>query len=277
MTHSAFPTQELLEVAQSMYDFEAGASRPNTGTGSRREGHKFEALGGDLWDALAEYVSGRREATRTRLRGPSNSAWNRLDVGSRTLYLPSRFDAKRLVLSADSRWLSRRYAVENLIAAFPGAQQAVDRYSPDAGPYSGESYPGMWEKRETKFDGAIILVEDGVLREKILLEYKTAKSSKAGISLEGNVHERLSFQILQYLEVACRYSACSFTIMVNGAFTKYRNKYHPNFHIQADRLRVFRWFEMEYLSTVAEYGRFVSGLCDWLLYGRPRRDLEGCR
>lgn len=270
MTGLVFPTQKLLDAAQSMYDFEAAASRRNTGTGSRREGERFEELVGDLWDALAEHASEKPQAVRTRVRGPSNSSWTRLDAGPRTLYLPSRSAAAQAAPSADSRWLDLKYSVADLIAAFPGTQQAVGRYSPDAGPFSGESYPEIYDNRQTRFDGAIILVEKDVLREKILLEYKTAKSSR-GTSVDGNAHERLSFQILQYLEVACRYSACSLVVIANGAFTKYRNKYHPNFHVQADRLSVFRWFDMEYLATVSEYARFVAGLCDWLFSSRPGR------
>lgn len=65
MTGSVFPTQRLLDVAQLMYDFEAPPSRRNTGTGSRREGEKFEELVGDLWDALADYAaSGHRSLGR---------------------------------------------------------------------------------------------------------------------------------------------------------------------------------------------------------------------
>lgn len=177
---------------------------------------------------------------------------------------------------ADARRLDLSYSVGNLIAAFPGTRQAIGRYSPDTGPFSGESYPRIYENRTTRFDGAVVLVENDVLREKILLEYKTAKSSQ-GISIDGNVHERLSFQILQYLEVASRYSACSLAVMANGAFARYHNKYHPNLHVQADRLSVFRWFDMEYLATVSEYGRFVAGLRDWLLASRPRKAPVECR
>ena len=187
------------------------------------------------------------------------------------MYLPAHPGASApSVPSEDSRWLNLRYAVSDLIATFPGTEEAVSRYSPDTGPFSDEAYPAIYEKRKTAFDGAIVLVEQDVLREKILLEYKTAKSTK-GHAIDGNAHERLSFQILQYLEVATRYSACSFAVIVNGAFTKYRNKYHANFHVQADRLRVFRWFDMEYLATVSEYARLVDGLCEWLFVGRCRK------
>ncbi|MGC9360482.1 MAG: hypothetical protein ACP5G7_08945 [Anaerolineae bacterium] len=104
------------------------------------------------------------------------------------------------------------------------------------------------------------------------MEYKTAKSSK-GISLDGNAHERLSFQILQYLEIATRYPRCSLVVIANGAFAFYRNKYHVSFRTQADRLSNFCWFEMLRLCTQAEYLRFVKGLAMQLL--ADQTEIEG--
>lgn len=102
------------------------------------------------------------------------------------------------------------------------------------------------------------------------MEYKTAKSS-AGRQIDGNAHERLSFQIMQYLEVATRYTRCSFVVRTTGAFDRYRNKYHVNFHVQADRLSNFAWFEMAHASSATECARIVAGLAGWLLRGEPRR------
>lgn len=42
------------------------------------------------------------------------------------------------------------------------------------------------------------------------------------------------------------------------------NKYHVNFHIQADRLSNFTWFRMEYLCEVPKYARFVHRLVRWI-------------
>jgi hypothetical protein len=58
--------------------------------------------------------------------------------------------------------------------------------------------------------------------------------------------------------------------MANGAYARYRNKYHVNFHVQADRLTNFGWFSMEHACTVAEYTRFLSSLLSWLFDGTPR-------
>lgn len=101
-----------------------------------------------------------------------------------------------------------------------------------------------------------------------MLEYKTAKSS-AGRQIDGNA-VRPSFQIMQYLEVATRYTKCGLMVMANGAFVRYRNKYHVNFHVQADRLENFAWFSMEHACTTTEYTRFLSGLLSRQFEGTPR-------
>lgn len=113
------------------------------------------------------------------------------------------------------------------------------------------------------------------MREKILLEYKTAKSSK-GRQIDGNAHERLSFQIMQYLEVATRYTKCSLMVLANGAFIRYRNKYHVSFHVQAERLKNFAWFSMEHACTAPEYTCFLTGLLAWLFDGTTQ-EREGTR
>ncbi len=163
-------------------------------------------------------------------------------------------------------WLRLVFPVSDLVDAFPGTREAVERYSPPHGPYAGDRYPEMYSGLTTAFDDTILMVEDGVLCEKMLLEYKTCKSSK-GNCVDGNAHERLSFQIMQYLEAATRYMKCSLVVMANGAFTRYRNKYHVNFNIQADRLQNFAWFSMQYLCTQDKYLRFADELTGWLARG----------
>lgn len=128
----------------------------------------------------------------------------------------------------------------------------------------------MYSGLTTKFDDTIVLEEAGVLREKLLLEYKTAKSSK-GTQIDGNAHERLSFQVMQYLEVATRYTKCSLIVITNGVYVRYRNKYHVNFHVQADRLSNFAWFAMDHACTQPEYLGLADSLTQWLFTGRPRR------
>lgn len=121
----------------------------------------------------------------------------------------------------------------------------------------------MFDGLKTKFDDTVLLEESDVLKHKFLFEYKTAKSTR-GQQIDGNAHERLSFQIMQYLEVATRYPQCSLVVLANGAFARYRNKYHVSFKVQADRLRCFKWFEMQHLCTSTEYARLVRRLLDWI-------------
>lgn len=257
-------------LARSMEDFEATESVANTGTGSRREGEGFERLVGDFWEAVRE-AAVTAGASCTFVAGVGNHRWAKLTREGRALYLPN--NPHRPVSDPNAqptRWLEVAFNVSELIASFPGEAEAIRRYAPDIGQYAGSDYPAMYSGLSTKFDDTVVLEEGNALKEKILLEYKTAKSSKHR-QLDGNAHERLSFQIMQYLEVATRYSRCTLMVMANGAFAKYRNKYHPNFHVQADRLRTFAWFTMDHICTMRDYSDFVAGLLGWLHAGTDRR------
>ena len=266
--------QRVQDLAERMETFEAEASRANTGTGSRREGAGFERLLGELWEGvrLAAVEDG---ATCTFVRGAGKRRWAKLTNETRSLYLPNNPETP--LSNPDhqpSRWLEVDFDVTELVAAFPGLAEAVLRYAPQGGPFTGDNYPRMFEGLSTRFDDTAVLEDGGVLIEKILFEYKTGKSSK-GVRLDANVHERLSFQVMQYLEVATRYPACSLVVFANGAYSRYRNKYHVNFRVQADRLRCFKWFDMQDASTAAEYLAVVRGLTSWLKTGQDRRFAAG--
>lgn len=260
---------EIKRICGRMEAFEASGSVANTGTGARREGEDFERLIASLWLAfrcVAE--SGGARATVVSGAGPRRYA--KLTVEGRSIFAPTSNSHGVTDPSAEqSRWLEVVFGVSDLVAAFPTHAEAIRKYAPQAGSYAGAAYPTIYNGLKTKFDDTVVLVDRGVLREKILLEYKTAKSS-AGRQIDGNAHERLSFQIMQYLEVATRYTSCSLMVIANGAFIRYRNKYHVNFHVQADRLANFGWFSMEHACTVTEYERFLKGLLSWLFESKPR-------
>jgi len=255
----------LEELARELEEFEASESVASTGTGTRREGAKFEGLMADFWDEVALLLASNG-ATATSVRGPGSRDYVAIEMSGRVVVLPSTTTAVGRGHIA-TRWLDLTYKVEDLIAAFPGTPDAIERYSPDGGPFADSNYPRMFKNLSTKFDDAILLIEDGVLREKKLLEYKTAKSSR-GTAIDGNAHERLSFQIMQYLEIATRYPKCSLIVIANGAFARYKNKYHVNFHVQADRLSAFSWFEMTHACEATEYLQLVQSLIDWLFETR---------
>jgi hypothetical protein len=252
-----------------MEDFEASESVSRTGTGSRREGEQFERLVAQLWRTFRDQAH-QHGADIAVVPGSGSRRYARLAHRGRILFVPALpSDPLSATDSEATRWLDVVFGVADLIDQFPTKATAVRDYAPETGPYSGASYPDLYSGLSTRFDDTVVLVDQGVLREKILLEYKTAKSS-AGRQIDGNAHERLSFQIMQYLEVATRYTRCSLVVLANGAFIRYRNKYHVNFHVQADRLANFAWFSMEHACTEPEYARFLSGLMYWLFDGRQR-------
>jgi hypothetical protein len=254
---------EMMRLAKALEDFEASQSIANTGTGSRREGEHFEHLLGELWSSV-EKMAQTVGASSTPLRGAGTKNYVVLAKNGRELVLPAhRSSLAGAKPNPASRWLDVTFSVDQMIDAYPGRQDAVNRYAPSGGPFSGSAYPDMFSGLKTKFDDTVLLVDRGVLIEKVLLEYKTAKSSQ-GRQIDGNAHERLSFQVMQYLEVATRYTKCSLVVISNGAFARYRNKYHINFHVQADRLANFAWFQMDHTSEAREYLTFVSRLLKWL-------------
>jgi len=261
--------EDIVAICRSMEAFEASGSVANTGTGSRREGEDFEKLIASLWDAFrATAVSGGAQCEI--VPGVGSRRYAKLSCQERVLFAPTTAAAARRASDEESpRWLEVIFGVSDLVNSYPGEADAVKRYAPAEGPFSKDAYPTIYSGLTTKFDDTVVLVDGGVLREKILLEYKTAKST-AGRQIDGNAHERLSFQVMQYLEVATRYTKCSLVVIANGAFIRYRNKYHVNFHVQADRLRNFSWFSMEHACAATEYIRFLEGLLSWLFEGTAR-------
>jgi len=197
--------------------------------------------------------------------------WSRQD---RVLYLPLRSPPPSWAELAEPRdWFRTVFLVDELIAAYPGRSDAVRRWAPHAGTYARNRYTQIYSGLSTAFDDTIVLVSAGVLHEKILLEYKSAKSSGKR-QIDGNAHERLSFQVMQYLEVATRYPRCTLEVVANGAFVRYRNKYHVNFHVQAERLMAFAWFGIQHRCTARETIALANGLATWLLDGTDRRRIE---
>lgn len=260
-------TADMETILEEMEAFEASQSVSHTGTGSRREGEDFEKLIGRLWGAVRS-AGEDRGAKVVVVPGVGKRRYAGLSAGPRSLFVPAN-DATITRGAAPPRWLEVDFTVNDLVAEFPGKADAIRDYAPKDGPYAGENYPTIYDRLKTRFDDTVVLLDGGNLVEKVLLEYKTAKSSK-GRQIDGNAHERLSFQILQYLEVATRYTNCSLMVMANGAFVRYRNKYHVSFHMQAERLKLFPWFSMDHACTRPEYGRFLSGLFGWLFEGTTR-------
>lgn len=261
---------KLKQICDQMEAFEASGSVANTGPGARREGSDFENLVAKMWSELA-ILATESGAAKCALQPVGSSHYVRLVLGERSLVIPAISTSAALGESVNARWLQVDFEVNDLVNNFPGPEVVTERYAPKTGRYKGPEYAGIYDGLKTRFDSTVVLIDRGVLKEKILLEYKTGKSSKHR-QIDGNAHERLSFQIMQYLEVATWYTRCSLTVIANGAFVKYRNKYHVNFHVQADRLSNFAWFTMDHWCTSYEVEKFLLGLLCWLLEGKDRRD-----
>jgi len=261
------PTPLLLDIAEMMEAFEAAPSRANTGAGRRREGAVFESVARQFWDGLGDHLGSLGATTELT----PYDRFRRFRSEGRTLYLPSGRVAGTAAASPNERrrsWLSLKFDTADLVDRYPGTGEAIRRWAPTDGEYAGDSYPQMYGGRRTTFDDTVVLEDEGVLVEKVLVEYKTAKSiGGKGVALEGNAHERLSFQALQYLEVATKYPSCSFLVFANGAFARYKNKYHVSFRVQAERLSVFSWFKMDHCCGVHEYARAAQRLIDWVSAG----------
>ena len=259
------PDSTVAKIAARMEKFEAAASVAGTPAGSRRDGGDFEDLCLGFWDAVGDVC----KAAGCHVEGSTvkgGRMWNGLRFEKRTLWLPTRNAESEVLVPRAAEWLKTVYRVPELVGQYPGTQQAVDDFSPARGPFAGASYPNIYAGLSTGFDGAIIFVEDDTLVRKLLLEYKTAKSS-GNKQIDGNAHERLSFQVMQYLEVATRYPSARFRVLANGAFVKYKNKYHVSFKIQAQRLRCFAWFDMNFACTAEEFVALAQECISWLLKG----------
>lgn len=256
-----FPNDEINRIACELEAFEASESRARTGTGSRREGAQFEKLAATMWHEVASYLTQRANMMEL-VRGPRSRCWARISTANRSVYVPTT-QVDGCAGEAPIGWLDIDFGVPDMIDRFPGTPEAIARYAPQTGPFAGPEYPSMFSRMKTQFDDTIVFEENEILCEKILLEYKTAKSS-TGRQIDGNAHERLSFQIMHYLEVATRYPSCSMAVLTNGAFARYRNKYHVSFHVQADRLAAFKWFSLTHSCTVSEYASLVDRVCSWL-------------
>jgi hypothetical protein len=108
-------------------------------------------------------------------------------------------------------------------------------------------------------------LERAHLDKKILVEIKSAKSSR-GNTIDGNAHERFSFQNMEYLEIAALYPRTQLLLLTNDVFLRYKNKYHTAFGVHAIRLmNAFCFYEFDMVSTSEQYVRLFKKWEKWLL------------
>jgi hypothetical protein len=131
------PRERLLELVRRIEAFEAGASIANTGTGARREGEGFEKLLREFWVAVRDeaLASGAAPAGTIASR---RRHWCRLACDGRALCLPDSGTSGEVPATPSQElWLRVVFPVSELIASYPGTEEAIRRYSPDSGPFAG--------------------------------------------------------------------------------------------------------------------------------------------
>lgn len=270
----------LEEHCKAMWEFEPAPGKSKQGAGAASGGRDFEALVRSFWDAIGECAQavGARCTYLPGVDKPKCYHLAHCQIDHRILVLPSaRKTGATFPTKIGYEWLRHIFKIIELVQKYPGTDEAIQRYAPDDGPFAYARYPEMYGSITTEYDGAVLLISEDMLYEKILIECKSAKrDDRYPDKLVGNVHERLSYQTMQYLEIATRYPRCSLVAISNGAYVRYHNKYHVGLRIQADRLSNFAWFSMDQISTTTEYLRFAQGLLEWLQNGTPRNNGKQC-
>jgi hypothetical protein len=254
----------FLDICKRLHEIQATESVANTGAGKRQDGAVFEHLMVEYWDRLAQIcVFHGASVAYTADNATAKKKYAVLSRGNRNLVLPCSDSKPVTKFGIHRNSLRLRFKAKDILAQYPSLESTIRSWAPEQGKFSGVDYRKQYEEKVTEFDDTIIKLEDGMLVEKVLLEYKTSKSSK-GKSIDGNAHERLSFQMLQYAEIAPMFTSCSLLVFSNGAFGQYENKYHMFFRLQMERLKVLSGFKATFNSDIGEYVSRAQELHDWL-------------
>jgi hypothetical protein len=256
--------------------YSGGPSLAGMPAGGRMEGDEFERAVATAWTIFADEVRsvsivtvvepqrrGQQRAIKLQSRhGPWAVYWNySSDI--------AQFADESVHEDVPPAWLERRFLVSDILQEHlgPGPYAFAPMDHRDSARYHGNNYPELFRGKKTEFDFSGALVVEGALREKLLFEYKYAKSS-GGASVDGNAHERLAFQVLQYVEIALRYPSCSLNVIAAQAFAEYRNKYHPAFNQQAIRLNeTFQQVQFRFAACRSEYIALFDCFARFLLDG----------
>jgi hypothetical protein len=271
------PRWDFTHLGDVIAAYSGGPTLAGVPAGGRAEGGEFEAAVRDAWTTFAREV--RRTVGTIWVVNPQRSGQRRAvkiesQSGPWAIYWDYSSDIAALAEGEVTEdvppaWLERRFLVADLLEAQLGAgpYPFAPPTEQDSARFHGEAYPALFAGRTTNFDFSGALVDSGVLKEKLLFEYKYAKSSNND-SIDGNAHERLAFQILQYVEIALRYPSCSLNVIAAQAFSEYRNKYHPAFNQQAIRLNdTFRQVQFRFAACRSDYIALFDCFAYFLLDG----------
>lgn len=271
------PPWDFSYLGDLIATYSGGPTVAGVPAGARAEGGEFEAAVKRAWTTFASEVSrtvgtvlivnpqrhGQRRAVKIESRrGPWAVYW---DYSSDIAELADG----EVTEDVPPAWLERKFLVADLLEAQlgPGPYRFAPLTERDSALYHGDAYPALFAGRTTNFDFSGALVAEGALKEKLLFEYKYAKSSNDD-SIDGNAHERLGFQVLQYVEIALRYPSCSLNVIAAQAFSEYRNKYHPAFNQQALRLNeTFQQVQLRFAACRSDYISLFDCFAYFLLDG----------
>ncbi|GIW38888.1 MAG: hypothetical protein KatS3mg075_369 [Meiothermus sp.] len=266
------------KIAEMIASFEDGVTQKGRPTGQATGGRSFEA---NLAIALGSFISQIAQELRIDpllIRGEDengqilkNEIYLGLSYRNRSIIwnLPSlnvSSQSKKDNQTVRYSWLARKYDVSIWYDRVLGAldNRGWVPIPEDETNYHGERYSEIYKGSQITFDGTIALIESDQLRRKIFIEAKSAKSSNKG-RIDGNAHERFSYQNLEYLELATLYPSTQLLLLTNDAFVRYKNKYHTGFGVHAVRLsNAFGFYSFDMVSTKSQYVRLFNSWKSWI-------------
>ncbi len=266
----------LQKIADQIASFEDTPSEAGRPTGSAAGGSSFESLIANGINQVAHlFLSLPGITAHSVLVSDLSSSKLKTNDGLIALAKEQRKIVFRLPgldlgetntspVTINEQWLKRTYKVEEWYNLKISELADKGWIPTDEVGFSGISYPNIHKGLSIEFDGTVLFIEDDVLRLKVLLECKSAKSSNK-VQIDGNAHERFAYQNLEYLELAALYPRTQLLLLTNDAFVRYRNKYHTGFGVHGIRLaNAFAWYDFDMVSTSSQYIRLFERWLAWL-------------
>ncbi|WP_297859261.1 hypothetical protein [Meiothermus sp.] len=264
------------DVAHQIASFEDDPSKAGRPTGSAKGGFSFEGLVAKGLNQVIGALRGLHGATpHSVLVGTLSPRKLKTNDGIFAISKDQRQIVFRMrnIISGETlttpivvkeQWLKRTYKVEEWYDGKIAELSSKGWIPEDGEVFSGHNYSKIHKGLTIEFDGTVLFIEKGALCWKVLLECKSAKSSKKG-RIDGNAHERFAYQNLEYLELAALYPRTQLILLTNDAFVRYKNKYHTGFGVHGIRLsNAFAWYDFDMVSTASQYVRLFKRWHAWL-------------
>jgi hypothetical protein len=286
--------ERLKEIAKRIASFEDEESQQNRPAGSASGGSRFEkevSQGvADLIALLCKKNFARLMQVQREFPGPFPRRLGPAGDNVVAVENPSTkrcivFDLSHLTPDLESCsyqgtktipdiWLKKAFPVEEWydlhiedvekMGVIPKKHEEAPFGDPERIRFTETVYKQIYRGLKTNFDGVILFVEGDELFSRNLVEIKSAKSSNRE-RIDGNAHERFSYQNLDYVEISAIYPRTELLLLTNDAYVRYRNKYHTGFAVHALRLsQAFSWYKFSMVSSAGQYFRLFEGWIDWL-------------